>query len=186
MNPMRAVKVLLFLLPVFLSFFLFVERAQAIVVQKSNNKPAEINSYELFWPIVPGRVSGDALYPLKLFKEKIRGFFILSSIKKAEYNLFLSEKRVVELEKLVLINKDQANGAKTLTALKSSYEKVVLNYNKTLVGKMPVSSTGERIVKSFDNQALLLETIMAKADANQKESIKEIVSFLNLEISKIH
>ena len=72
----------------------------------------EVNSYELFWPLVAGRTEDDPLYFLKLFKEGLSGFFIFDLNKKADYAVLLGTKRVLEAEQLL-------NNGKSDTALKA-------------------------------------------------------------------
>ncbi len=71
---------------------------------------ANVDSFELFWPVVPGKTMGDTLYGLKIFKEKVRGFLIFGIPQKANYKVTLATKRVVEAEKLITDGKtDLAN-----------------------------------------------------------------------------
>lgn len=70
----------------------------------------EVNSFELFWPMVAGKTKGNSMYFLKTLKEKVRGFFIFSPALKANYKVFLSVKRLLEVETLLKENKaDIAN-----------------------------------------------------------------------------
>ena len=61
----------------------------------------EVDSFELFWPIVAGKTRGDSLYFLKKLKENVRGWLIFGDAKDAEYEVFLATKRVVEAEALI-------------------------------------------------------------------------------------
>lgn len=84
------------------------------------------SSYELFYPIVAGKVPGDKWYSLKIFREKLVSFFLFNSNKKVEFHSSLSKKRLVEAEKLVTTNKNFALGLTTLeksaNELKSAWE----------------------------------------------------------------
>ncbi|MFH1827148.1 MAG: DUF5667 domain-containing protein [bacterium] len=146
---------------------------------------SNISSFELFWPIVAGRVSGEPLYPLKIFKEKIKGVLIFRDIKKSEYNLFISEKRVVEFEKLSLVNKDFVNAAKTLDVAKFYHSKTLSYLEKAKVGGKMVGPTRERIIMSFNNQILLLKDIASKVNDDQKQSLTEVIFSLGSEIEKL-
>lgn len=72
-----------------------------------------VNSYELFWPITAGRTTGDTLFLLKRAKEGVREFLIFSKYRKADYNMTLATKRLVEGEKLFIEN-DTKNAQKSL------------------------------------------------------------------------
>ena len=87
----------------------------------SENIMEEIDSFELFWPVVAGKTREDSLYFLKKMKERIRGWVIFGDAKDAEYNLELATKRVVEAEQL--INDDKHDlAAKTLDDAKERVE----------------------------------------------------------------
>lgn len=84
-----------------LSFlFLFSLLPSFVYAQETKNNQGDVNSFELFWPVVAGKSKGDTLYSLKLFKEKVRGFLIFGKPQKADYSLFLATKRILEAEKL--------------------------------------------------------------------------------------
>ena len=72
------------------------------------------SSYELFYPIVAGKIPGDKWYGLKIFREKAVGIFLFDVIKKSQYYMSLSKKRLVEAEKLITEKKDYQLGIKTL------------------------------------------------------------------------
>lgn len=82
----------------------------------------EVNSFELFWPMVAGRTRGDSLYAVKRIKEKVRGWLIFGQAEKADYAVFLGTKRVLEVEKLLGEGKnDLAN--KTMEDAKEQFAK---------------------------------------------------------------
>ena len=124
------------------------------------------DSYELFWPIVAGKVQGDSLYPLKIFKEQIRGFLIFSGTRKAEYFSFLSTKRLVEFEKLVLVKKDYDNAARTLKAYEENLKK------------------GANM-ETFKKQLSLLDVILVKVDESQRPLVQKAILILNSQLEKL-
>lgn len=179
---MKTTKVIIFLLSFFLLFLSFKVTTRAVIntaPQKIENKVSEVNSYELFWPVVAGKVAGDKFYILKTFKEKMRGALIFGNTKKAEYYLLLSEKRLVEFEKLAVINKDLANSSKTLKEVKSNQKKVISYLKKAKEQGLNTSETAGSVLKSFNNQVLLLESLATKVDSSQKTSIEDDISYLN-------
>ena len=76
-------------------------------VMGTEDEVVEVNSFELFWPVVAGKTRGDSLYSLKRLKEKVMGIFVFGHAKKADYQISLATKRVVEAEKLLLDGKEE-------------------------------------------------------------------------------
>ncbi|MFC1625142.1 DUF5667 domain-containing protein [Patescibacteria group bacterium] len=137
-----------------------------------------VNSYEMFWPIVAGKVQGDSLYGLKLFKEKVREILIFSNFKKADYNITISEKRIVEAEKL--INESRFEDAeKTLNRLNSSLSKVVNNIDLAEKSGIPVESLEERFNSSLERQSALLSFLEMKLPEENKEILSSITNQIN-------
>src|SRR3989344_5183162 len=132
-----------------LSFLLFNLKGVAAVA----------NSYELFWPVVAGKVKGDSLYPVKLLKEKVRAFFIFDSGAKAEYFSFLSTKRLVEFEKLALVDKDLDNAAKTLVSYLDAQKKSVFYFDMAAREGLNAAGVRTALKDTLDRQILLLESI---------------------------
>src|SRR5258708_13093295 len=60
-----------------------------------------VDSFALFWPMAAGKTMQSKVYFLKLWKEDIRGFFIFGSAQKADYDIFLGIKRMLEAEALI-------------------------------------------------------------------------------------
>jgi len=172
---MRNIIRILLLVTVLFSF-LFFSLAKDVKAQ---------NSYELFWPIVAGRTSEDPLYFLKLLKEKVRGVLIFSDVKKAEYYLFLSEKRLVEFENLVAEKKDIENAKKTLAMLRDNHSKVVSSFMKATVGGGEIEYINQRIQNSFGNQSLILEGLLSVVEGDLKNSVSETLSFLKSEAGQL-
>lgn len=98
---------------IFLSVFI---STPAFAQEKDSTISAKLKSggsYELFWPLTSGRTIEDNLYFLKLWKESIGGLLIFNSGKKADYEVTLATKRVLEAEKLLKEGKEEL-AAKTL------------------------------------------------------------------------
>lgn len=156
---------------VFILFVFSLSPVSALTKAKSTPAPIEVNSYELFWPIVAGKVQGDKMYALKIFKEKLRGRLVFSNVKKAEYNTILSEKRLLEFEKLAITNKDFENSTKTLGVFKSTQEEAVNRLELAQKEGLDVTVTSQMISEVFDKEATLLQSILSKIDESQKESV---------------
>lgn len=143
------------------------------------------DSYKLFWPISAGKVMGDSLYFLKSLKENLREIFIFSDFKKADYNITLSEKRVVEGEKLFLANKDYNNGKKTLEAAQQKREKALNLINKAKEKGRYVVDLQNRMVSSLEHQRALLSYISTQIPTDQQKEISENISQLNSLLAKL-
>lgn len=90
----------------FLSIFLSVS---VLAQEEGSTISAKLesgDSYELFWPLAAGRTIVDPFYFLKLWKEEIRGMLIFEAAKKADYEVMLSTKRILEAEKLLQEGKE--------------------------------------------------------------------------------
>lgn len=136
-----------------------------------------VKSYELFWPIAPGKVMGDSLYSLKSFKEAVRESLIFGDVKKSEYNIILSEKRTIEAEYLFIIRKDYTNAVKTLSVAQQKREKARDLYIKAKVQK----TTGDlqnKLILSLEKQKSLLTYLTTQVSEDQKKTIENNITGL--------
>lgn len=101
------------------------------------------SSYVLFWPIVAGKVAGEPFYFLKTLKENLTGKLIFSDIRKSDHHLFLSKKRLVETEKLLLEKKDYQN-AKTTT------QKMVREFETAIALANSAKGKGKKVQDLFN------------------------------------
>lgn len=159
--------------------------AQDFSEATTSSQVEKINSFELFWPIAAGKVMGDPLYSLKSFKESLRELFIFSDLKKGDYNISLSEKRVVEAEKLLLEVKDYQNAQKTLDEAQRRRE-MALNFIKK--GKNQdqyVVDLEKRLEDSLSKQRALLHYISTYVPEIPKSMIDKNVNLLNEILGKL-
>lgn len=113
----------------------------------------QVNSFDLFWPVVAGKTRGDSLYFAKKLKENLRGLFIFGAPEKADYMAFLATKRIVEAEKLMNDNKkDLADGTldEVIADLGVSKSKV----DEGLAKGVPFPEVAGNIVKQSSNISL--------------------------------
>lgn len=136
----------------------------------------EVNSFELFWPLVAGKTKDDSLYFLKSAKENLRGILIFGKPQKAEYALFLATKRMIEVEKLLADGKkDLAN--ETIDAALSQFE--VASANIAASGG-DLSSTVDEINNKLNNLEKFLPWLISKNKESEAklqqvlEKVKEI------------
>jgi hypothetical protein len=156
----------------FLSVFSFSSGVFANDNSLPQKETTEINSFELFWPIVAGRTMGDPLYWLKSFKENVRGWLIFGKPQKADYAVFLATKRIVEAEKLINENKvDLAK--KTLDKAMVQLEKAEKNLDALPEG----TSLGD-VVHNMNKRLDNLETFLPWLSMRHEELKANLQSVL--------
>lgn len=136
-----------------------------------------VNSFDLFWPISAGKVAGEPMYFLKSLKENVRGMFIFGDFKKIEYNIILSEKRAVEVEKLFLDKKDYSNGQNTINAMQDKW-KLASNWLKSLDDENR-DSLKDRFRTSLEKQRALLQYLQTQVPDEQKSVFDGTLQKLN-------
>lgn len=144
-----------------------------------------LDTYTLFWPVFAGKVMGESLYSLKLFKESVGEFFSFGDIKKTEYNITLSEKRAVEAEKLLLVKKDYENGKKTLEAARQKREKILNLLKQAESNNRKVEPLKGKIVTSLNNQLKLFNFLETKVPEDQKQLFRDAIDHINSLLSQI-
>lgn len=93
--------------------------------------PTPISTYELFWPLTPGKTVADNFFFLKRWKEDFRGKVLLGSPAKADYQLLLATKRIIEAEKLF----DEKNEALGVKSLELANEKIKITLSLLVKSK---------------------------------------------------
>lgn len=169
----------LFLLLVFNPSLLLAQTGAA-----ASPAPITVNSFELFWPIAPGKVMGEAFYPLKTLKEKLRGMLIFDDFKKSDYNLTLSEKRVVEAEKLLVELKDYDNGKKTLDKATEARQ-LAVDFLEKSKDSPDAGNLKGRIISSLEKQRALLNYIITLLPEDRKSIVNENISSINELLAKL-
>lgn len=156
---------------IFTLFFSIISPALA------TTPPPKVDSFELFWPIVAGKVRGDSFYSLKLLKEKVRESLIFSSSKRADYKINISEKRLVEVEALFKKG-DFINGAKSIEDLKKAWEHVINLINETSTSGLDVITLKTKFVSSLDKQSLVLKGLSLNLKDSQKLEIEKLLELV--------
>lgn len=140
---------------------------------------SQINSFELFWPVVAGKTTGDSFYSLKILKEKIRGFFIFGRPEKADYNVFLLVKRSVEAEKLLGEGKvDLAN--KTLDRAIAEVE----NARSIAEAGTDFSNVADEINNRLDNLEIFLPWLLEEYP-DETEKLNQLLDSVKLLNEKV-
>ncbi len=177
-----------FLKVVFFSLVLLFSVAGVVSAQTSPSPSpvaTDVNSFDMFWPVVAGKVEGESLYKLKLAKESLREALIFSEYRKADYNITLSVKRAVEAEKLYLQDKKYDQGKTTLKAAQEKRQKVL-----TLIGK--VEAKGQKSVdlkntlkSSLEKQTTLMTYIASQVPDNEKTAVNDDIKAMQELLSKL-
>lgn len=162
-----------FLVFLFLLFLL----PMSVLAQENNStisaKLKSGGSFELFWPSTAGKTIEDSTYFLKLWKEQIQGILIFDTAQKANYEVKLATKRVLETEKLL---KEKKNDLAIQTL-----EKALANLSSARTKFSESTKSGndyqsEKI--NITNQLSNLEVFLPSLSSSDK--IQELVkNFLN-------
>jgi hypothetical protein len=150
-----------------------VEEQQAEGVEEDYSK---FDSYDVFWPIVAGKTMGDKLFSLKMMKERVREMLIFSSFRKADYNITLSEKRLVEAEKLYLEKSDYKNAQKSVEESHRKAEKAYGLIKKAEGEGRYVVDLKNAMKQSFAKKKRLVKYLIIKVPEDQKKYLEDYVS----------
>lgn len=153
----------------------------SMMVNETNEQADDVNSFELFWPMVAGKSRGESLYSLKLFKEKIRGWLIFRPDLKANYEVFLGTKRVLEAEKL--LNEAKTDFALiTLDEAKGHFDTAISALNKARESD-PGASVDPQALERLQNVDRLTKWLITKNEGavhskleTTESSLKELLS----------
>lgn len=151
--------------------------------QPSSESVEVVDVYALFWPIVPGKTVNDSMFWVKQLKESVSGMFSFGNINKSENQITISEKRLVEANKL-FDDKDYPNAVKTLDMNKTSRDSALDFLKKAKDEKRDVGELKSRLVSSLENQQLVFKFLVTKLPEDQKSKIEEIIKDLTLQISE--
>ena len=162
---MKRLATLVFILVLVLASFTSV----AAQLPTPTPSPSQINSYELFWPVVAGKTSNDPLYFLKTLKENLRGALIFGKPQKAEYHVFVATKRILEAEKLVS-NGNLKEAEKAVDGANSRLTKA----NKLLedLKGQDVSSVANELNRKLDNLTIFLDYLQTKTQGKVLENLQ--------------
>jgi len=138
---------------------------------------AEINSFELFWPISAGKTVGDSLFFVKNLKENIRGLLIFGMPQKARYSALLATKRVVEAEKLMFEGKEDL-ATKSLGLAEIKLNMIGSNFGKHLSsGKTIPDDISVEMVGNLNNLEIFLTWLPTKYPLH-KEKLDKLLGIV--------
>jgi len=162
---------------------LVAAQSKGVVSPKASPAAAQISSFELFWPIVAGKTMDEPWYFLKSFKENLRGMLIFGSPQKADYELLLATKRVVEAEKLINGGKtDYAN--KTLEIALQELGKSSLDLDKALSLKVSFQEQALNMTNKLSNLEVFIPWLMTQSEKS-KENLGKVLEKVSLLSEKL-
>ena len=169
---------LFLLLGLFTPAFAVEEASEEADIKGTSEEIVEVNSFELFWPVVAGKTRGDFLYGLKRIKEKVRGWFIFGKAEKADYEISLATKRVVEAEKLLLEEKEDL-AIKTL----NEGEESIIKGRDRWDGVENRAGKGD-IMVNIKNQLTNIEKFLNYFENKNEGAVKERINKLNSKVTE--
>lgn len=150
-------------------FILFLFSGTVIASEGDSTISAKLKSggsYELFWPLTAGKTVDEPLYFLKLWKENIQGMLIFNTAKKADYEVMLATKRILEAEKLF------KDGKKDLAIQSLEKASSMLIFANLQFSTSTKDGNDLRLVKiNLKNQLSNLETFLPILAFDQQSNI---------------
>ncbi len=137
----------------------------------------------IFWPIVPGTTVADGTFFLKQIKEAFTGMMKFGNIDKAFYHVELSEKRIVEANKLIE-NQDYDNALKSLGMSEEQRQTAINLKKKAAEAQEDTLELVNKMVASFEKQKQVLEYFSVAMPADQKAQVDEDIKNIDLQISE--
>lgn len=138
---------------------------------------ANVNAFELFWPVTAGKTIDDTWYFLKTFKENLRAVIIFGSDQKADYYTLLATKRLLEADALI----KSAQYELADKTLKLSEDKIkAANKEVASIQKNKFGPTIFEINNKLNNMNTYLVSIKQSSEKNQlniDSLLKEINNF---------
>lgn len=179
---MKIAKIFLFVVVVFATLFIFstgsIQAEDQTSSEAKNLKMTEkIDSYELFWPIVAGKTLGDSGYFLKTFKESLREALIFGKVQKSDYQLFLTTKRIIEAEKLIINNRSDLV-LKTLDKAIAKLSSAKINYDKAKNNSSVVGSSKDEINNKLSNLEKFTPQLIINTDGTLREKLLVVLELI--------
>lgn len=135
---------------------------------------ASMTTYEMFWPVVAGKVPGDKYYKLKLWRGKIAVFLTLNKLKKAELLKKMVNKRLAETERLAELERFSLIPS-TIQGAKQNLEKGLESLSAAKK-KPRYSWLKNEYAKDARKYLVLLGRLKEKISEEEKASVEEFFS----------
>lgn len=169
---------ILILISLFLAFGCSTFSIQAV------EEKVATSSFELFWPLSSGKTVDESFYFLKTLKENVREMLIFSPAPKADYQVMLGTKRVLEVEKLV----DSKKGGptlKTISLANDQFSKALGNWEKANQSGKADPALRINIKNRLDNLEAFLPGLSDKTEGEQKEKLNNLKQLINQFLQKL-
>lgn len=140
------------------------------------------SSYEMFYPIVAGKLPGESTYFLKTIREWIAGKLIFNQNSQADFHLTLSQKRLVESEKLVE-KKDYEKAIKNLRNVVNEFKKSVEITKAIDKNKGNTKDLKNTLPREALKQTTLLQNLSTQVPENYKQTFIDTANQIS-DISK--
>jgi hypothetical protein len=139
-----------------------------------NETPSPIPSEVKYELAYPGMLPDNALYKLKVLRDKITLGLIQDPMKKIEQHLLLADKRISMSR--MLVDKGNIELAKE-TALKGENEYTLLVFELKDMGKKPNKSLFNKLELAALKHQEVLNNIIAKVEEKDKRTFQTVVEF---------
>jgi len=162
------------LLVVFFTLLIFLLSFQTVLAEEnvSPTPTATMDNYELPYP---GLLPDHPLYFLKMTRDKIIGFFISDPIKKAEFDVLQSDKRLSA--GIYLLNKkslkSQEIAVSTFSKGQNYYDDAITKVALAEKQGMNTTDIKTKIKTSLKNFKAILEKAENKVSGNFKKKVTE-------------
>ena len=161
-----------------LAFAMLVFSLKPVFAKTPISSPTPVpNSYELFWPLSAGMTLDSPFFFLKELKETLSGMLLVGEARKAEYDLTLATKRILESEKLAMDGKKSLSDkslSKSLGLVESSQK---LFEKAKSGGGTPEVRDG--VIKKIDNINSFSPTLKNLTDDNGDKIVGQIQDVLS-------
>lgn len=136
-----------------------------------------MNTYELFWPITAGKLPGDKFYRLKVWRDKLVGYLFFDKVKKSEYLKQLANKRLVEAENLLTLER-YPFFSETIQISGNNLERGLNLFSSAAKTERRLWLRAE-YVKDLQKHLIVLGRMAGKAQEEQKEIIEAAIERVN-------
>lgn len=153
--------------------FVLLLSAETAFAEKEEYDFTKMTTYEMFWPIVAGKVPGDRFYNLKLWRDKLVSYLFFSQVKKSEYFKQLANKRLVEAERLLELQRYSFFPETIADSSRNLKEGVILLSSAEETPQMAWLK-GE-YVKDLQKHLVVLQRMKEKVKEDQKQVIEETI-----------
>jgi len=151
--------------------------AQKSVDSVASDSSAIESSYDLFYPIVSGKVPGERFYFLKSLREWFVGKIVFDDIRKSDFHLTLSKKRLVEGEALIQKN-DYPRAQKSIEKSTKEYKKAVSIAQGALEKGKPAKDIINALKTDGRIEVNFLDRLIKNLPDNEAESFRPLLNDL--------